>query len=44
MQLNDIITVSGIVLDAYTITDTNPILPIPIKVSGIGASPINYML
>ena len=46
MQLNDIIIVSVMVSDAYTITDTDPIppkWPIPIQVSGIGASLIHAL-
>ena len=39
MQLNDIIIVFVTALDAYTITDTDPLKwLIPISVSGIGAS------
>ena len=42
MQLNDIIIVSVVVLDVYTITDTNPTLPkmanTNINISGVGAS------
>ena len=42
MQLNNIIIVSVVVLDVYTITDTNPKPPkmadTNINISGIGAS------
>ena len=38
------IAVPVMVLDTYTITDTDPKWPMPIKVSGINASGINASL